>query len=489
MSSSRSVKRPGTCPGTRSRREADRRPCAPRAAPEHPRAIIPILPGRAILWRAVISVMVAILHPLPDVASSIVQTEGVRREAADRRGLLAVPLAATATAVGIAAANVITPPVCRGRSCPSHVFPFGLGWKPIGFPRLLAQPVDVVLRVVPAHIDDRLIATPPASNVAGLATAPARGNACVPLSKGHLVLPDHERLRNRHRVLRPLVVDALASFGGDPIVNSPAGTATMTGHCSQSRSSSLGTGPFQPAAGVAGCSTDTSLVIDLDFRRRRLGRRRLRIGGHWRRPGAPAGPDSPGPADGLPLPPIDPGATGASDGDEPRNHHRQGAIRARADLARRWPRRVLVGFVQGRRPGSRAGLPADEPPNGAQKSVESGRRSAGVPIDQVRRLDSWKAKGRLNRIELRPEPGSYGRLPSFASSITHVGYDGMASTRRPPRIWRRRAPGRCSSARSAPGGTSRSQKTAKPSAFERRRQIARPRLVLVRVAQEDVGGR
>jgi hypothetical protein len=63
--------------------------------------------GRFGLPGADVIVMVAVLHPLPDVARHVVKAECVGREQADGRGLQIAPLAAAAVAVREIAVNVL----------------------------------------------------------------------------------------------------------------------------------------------------------------------------------------------------------------------------------------------------------------------------------------------------------------------------------------------------------------------------------------------
>src|SRR5574340_670884 len=67
---------------------------------------------------------VTVFNPLACIAIHVVQAKSIRPEAADRRRLFSVPLAAAAIAVSVAAANGITPWVGRSRPCPCRIFPF-----------------------------------------------------------------------------------------------------------------------------------------------------------------------------------------------------------------------------------------------------------------------------------------------------------------------------------------------------------------------------
>ena len=57
--------------------------------------------------------------------------------------------------VGPGGANRISKMKRRRRSRPRRVFPFRLARQAVGMARLAAQPRNVFLRIIPAHIDDR----------------------------------------------------------------------------------------------------------------------------------------------------------------------------------------------------------------------------------------------------------------------------------------------------------------------------------------------
>ena len=76
---------------------------APGPAAQHaPTTVAAILfqPGTAVLWRALVIIMPAVLHPLPDVAVHIVKAPGVWLKGVYGRSLLGIPFAATAITVG-----------------------------------------------------------------------------------------------------------------------------------------------------------------------------------------------------------------------------------------------------------------------------------------------------------------------------------------------------------------------------------------------------
>ena len=69
--------------------------------------------------------MPAILRPFPDVADHVVQTEAVGRKAADRRRLLATPLAAGKSEVAPVSPQILAPGIRRRRPGTRRVLPLG----------------------------------------------------------------------------------------------------------------------------------------------------------------------------------------------------------------------------------------------------------------------------------------------------------------------------------------------------------------------------
>ena len=114
-----------------------------------------------------------------------------------------------------------------------NVLPLRLAQQAVGFSRARRQPPNVLLRVVPTHVDHWV--PPAAPNILRLMAAAAAGNTGVPLIKRHLVNANRKRLRDPYQVLRPLTIAGLISSDGDPIMNSPEGTTTSNGQSAQSR--------------------------------------------------------------------------------------------------------------------------------------------------------------------------------------------------------------------------------------------------------------
>src|SRR5262249_12106717 len=90
-------------------------------------------PFGSVLWRSFIVGMPDILNPLPDIASHVVKAECVWLKRINRCRLLAVPLAAAASAIGVVLARPIAPKIAGRRASPRGILPFGLCQKAVGF--------------------------------------------------------------------------------------------------------------------------------------------------------------------------------------------------------------------------------------------------------------------------------------------------------------------------------------------------------------------
>jgi uncharacterized protein YqgC (DUF456 family) len=83
------------------------------------------LPRRTIRRRPIIAIMIAVLHPLPDVASHVIEAKRIGGERANRRRMPPVPLAAAAVTIGVVLADLVAPIIgCRCTGA-SRVLPFG----------------------------------------------------------------------------------------------------------------------------------------------------------------------------------------------------------------------------------------------------------------------------------------------------------------------------------------------------------------------------
>src|SRR5215475_8882884 len=97
---------------------------------------------------------------------------------------LVVPLAAAARTVGVAFADLIAPEIVGGGPGTRHVFPFRLAEQPTGFARLLSEPGNVSLGLIPRHTDHRPAPTSPALIYGPEAVAAPVGAADIPFLEG-----------------------------------------------------------------------------------------------------------------------------------------------------------------------------------------------------------------------------------------------------------------------------------------------------------------
>src|SRR5262249_25207460 len=132
----------------------------PRAAPGDAVFAVAGSPNGPILGCTLVAAVRAILDPFHDVAQHIVEAECVRRKRTYRGGLLPIPFAAAAVAVGHRFAvflDLFAPGICCYAVGACGVFPLCLGEQPIGLSGLLREPSHVLLRVVPVDIHNRAL--------------------------------------------------------------------------------------------------------------------------------------------------------------------------------------------------------------------------------------------------------------------------------------------------------------------------------------------
>src|SRR5262249_34369888 len=144
---------------------------APGTAAKHSATAISCCPRRAIGGRPVVVKMITVLDPLPHIAHHIVKAERIGLERTDRRRLAIVPVATAVKAICISLADLVAPKIGRRRSCTCRIFPFGFGEQSVGLTRHHGEPGRIRLGVIPAHIDDWLLAPSPAFVVAFFETA------------------------------------------------------------------------------------------------------------------------------------------------------------------------------------------------------------------------------------------------------------------------------------------------------------------------------
>ena len=135
------------------RRTQESREVDPGAAAQYAAAAPAGDPCRTVRRGADVSIVPAVLDPLPHVAVHVVQAERVRRERAHRRCLPAVPPAPAATTVCSVFADLVSRVVLRRRPRTRRLLPLRLARQPVALAGLRRQPGDVVLHHVPRHVD------------------------------------------------------------------------------------------------------------------------------------------------------------------------------------------------------------------------------------------------------------------------------------------------------------------------------------------------
>src|SRR5262245_41404507 len=167
-------------------------------------------PSRTVLRSPVVVLVLAILDPLRDIAMHVMETECIGGERADGSRPLIVPLAAAAVAIGVPFADLVAPRIGRLRSSTRRIFPFCLGEQPISFAGHPGEPGHIRLGVVPAHPNDRLSASSPATITGPVfVRAAADRDAGVPIGERHLELRDRRWPGYRDAMLWAFIPAAL----------------------------------------------------------------------------------------------------------------------------------------------------------------------------------------------------------------------------------------------------------------------------------------
>ena len=109
-------------------------------------------PCRTVCRGALVVFMPAVLYPLINAATHIVQAKRIWSEAADLDRLLGAGNVDAILAIGHTCLQLIAPPVLRLRACSRSIFPFSLTRKSIRLARCARQPSDKLLGITPAHI-------------------------------------------------------------------------------------------------------------------------------------------------------------------------------------------------------------------------------------------------------------------------------------------------------------------------------------------------
>ena len=126
----------------------------PGAAPYGTPPAIVTISWRTIRRRALIVLPVAVVHPLPNIAVHIVQTERVGFERFHRRRPL-VKLGAAFPAIGEVFARFVAPPIARARPGTGGIFPLRFRGQAIDMAGARAEELGERNRVGPRDVDYR----------------------------------------------------------------------------------------------------------------------------------------------------------------------------------------------------------------------------------------------------------------------------------------------------------------------------------------------
>ena len=153
------------------------------------RAALALHPCRAISRSTLIVFVPAVLDPLIDAATHIVQSKRICPEAADLDRLLRSCDIRAVLTVSHAGLELIAPPVLRLGTTARGIFPFSFRRKPIGLSRRLSEPCDILFGIGPAYVRHGCLVFSSRHEPACFC-----GSAFIPLSYGNWKFADRERL-------------------------------------------------------------------------------------------------------------------------------------------------------------------------------------------------------------------------------------------------------------------------------------------------------
>ena len=103
---------------------------------------------------ALIILVPAILYPLIDAATHVIQPKRIWPETPDLDGLLGGCDVSAVLAIGHAGQKLVAPPVLCLRAAAGGIFPFGFAWEPIGLACCAREPGNKLLGIAPAYVRD-----------------------------------------------------------------------------------------------------------------------------------------------------------------------------------------------------------------------------------------------------------------------------------------------------------------------------------------------
>ena len=161
--------------------------------------------GGAVVWRAYIVALIAILRPFFDISVNVVKAKRVGLKGANVNRMLLARFPAKISGIRIGSRLCSGQRAARRVRCRSAssrgILPFGFGEQPIGLACLARQPRDVLPRdVIPGYVDHGPSGAS-ASVVGRRMRAAFVCYARIPLCKRYLEPARCERLGNRHPTL------------------------------------------------------------------------------------------------------------------------------------------------------------------------------------------------------------------------------------------------------------------------------------------------
>src|ERR1700743_618913 len=115
----------------------------PRARADNVRWAVRANPRRTVCRGALVSLVPAVLYPLIDTTTHVIEPKWIRLEIANLDGLVADRDVGAILAVGHAGLQLVAPPVFRLRSSARGIFPFGFAWEPVGLSGSVREPGDI----------------------------------------------------------------------------------------------------------------------------------------------------------------------------------------------------------------------------------------------------------------------------------------------------------------------------------------------------------
>src|ERR1700730_6212105 len=146
-------------------------------------------PWRPVRRGALIILVPAILYPLIDAATHIIQPKRIWPKAPDLDWLLGGCNVSAVLAIGHARLKLVAPPVLCLRATTGGIFPLCFAWEPICLSRCAREPNNKLLGIAPAYVRDGRVIFAGCHERTCL-----RCSAFVPFANGNRIPTDRKRL-------------------------------------------------------------------------------------------------------------------------------------------------------------------------------------------------------------------------------------------------------------------------------------------------------